>query len=93
MHALVPNAIPMPAIASSSSAHRLRFRGVGVRRHLQRVMATFDGWVNSVHYSITAKVGDMGAVFAADRCAPHPPWPLLAPLFVFTDDNVLFAEL
>lgn len=50
---------------------------------MQRVMATFDGWVNSVHYNISAKVGDLGAVFAADRCAPLLPWPLLAPLLVF----------
>jgi hypothetical protein len=47
-------------------------------------MATFDGWVNSVHYNITAKVGDLGAVFAADRCAPLLPSPLLSPtVFVY----------
>ena len=37
------------------------------------MVATFDGWVNSLHYNITAKVGDLGAVFAADRCAAGSP--------------------
>ncbi|KAK3282643.1 hypothetical protein CYMTET_9628 [Cymbomonas tetramitiformis] len=45
---------------------------------LQKTLATCDGWVHSLCYDITHKVGDMGAIYAADstgavaRFKPRP---------------------
>jgi len=33
---------------------------------LVKTLAVMDGWVNSIHFNVTHKVGDLGALYAAD---------------------------
>jgi hypothetical protein len=36
---------------------------------MQRTIAVMDDWVNAMSFDTTKRVGDLGILYTADRCA------------------------